>query len=247
MNDITSFQTLIGSLYKKFNRASVYGKLNLKELYILDIVNELLYDCPTCFNEQIKNKLQSLAIQLQNLDPEICAYKEDRDLYVNITNQNFSLNNRDIKLENTAPIVDDNEETDPPTPATIVLERQEKEDILDSGYKTYDGFIITTSTPNDTIIMKLTYLNDSPECPHPETLVAKDYSSGSNETSEAFGHEETVYLTIHTNGSGVSERWLFDYVNIPMCVSQGTIYVSVLESELSLINPDNQTIEINTI
>jgi len=78
MNEITSFKTLVGTLYKKLNKASVYGKLSLKELYILEIVYNLMYDCPTCFNEKTKRKLTNLIIKLQHLDKDICIYRENR-------------------------------------------------------------------------------------------------------------------------------------------------------------------------
>lgn len=115
MDKITSFQTLIGSLYKKYNKASVYGKLDLKTLYILNLVNKLLYDCPSCNSIDVTNKLICLATKLKYADKEICNYSIDDRYYINNLDifNNIVLNNSPIKVINTPPVIDDPEESDP--------------------------------------------------------------------------------------------------------------------------------------
>ena len=102
MNEITSFQTLIGTLYKKFNKASVYGKLDLKTLYILDIINELLFGCPTCLDEKYKQAIRNLLIRLQHSDKDICIYREDRNIYFG---DKVNYNNSDYTVNNTPPVI----------------------------------------------------------------------------------------------------------------------------------------------
>lgn len=115
MDEITGFKTLVGTLYKKVNRASVYGKLDMKYLYVLNIVNELLFDCPTCYNENTRNKLKVLAIKLQHLDNEICIYREQRSLYTNIIGcKDCNPNNRPLKVINTKPVIIDPNPIEPP-------------------------------------------------------------------------------------------------------------------------------------
>ncbi len=116
MNDITSFQTLIGTLYKKFNKASVYGILNLKKLYILDIINELLFTCPSCLSETNKRILNNIIIRLQHSDPDICIYRENR---ISNYNDNIDYNNGSYSVKNTPPIIQD----PPVLDGTVILEK----------------------------------------------------------------------------------------------------------------------------
>lgn len=108
MNEINSFKMLIGTLYKKLNIASIYGTLNFKELYMLNIVNNFLDDCPDCLNNDDENKLQNLSIQLQHLDSDICIYRTENSNYYNImgvTSDNF--NNNLLQVVNTSPTISD--------------------------------------------------------------------------------------------------------------------------------------------
>jgi len=114
MNEITSFKTLIGSLYKKLNRASSYGTLDLKTLLLIDIINEYIYDCPTCYNNSILNKLKNLLINLQNSDRDICVYREQQSLYTNIIGcRDCNPNNSNLTVVNTAPIITNPEPVEP--------------------------------------------------------------------------------------------------------------------------------------
>lgn len=117
MDKISSFQTLIGTLYKKYNKASVYGVLDLKTIYILNLINKLLYDCPTCITDNAYNSLINLAIKLKYSDKEICNYNIDKGYFINNTDifNNLVLNNTDIKIINTAPVIEDPEKSDPLT------------------------------------------------------------------------------------------------------------------------------------
>jgi len=115
MNDITSFKTLVGTLYKKLNKASTYGTLNFKTLLLLDIVNEYLYDCPTCYNNNVIKKLRDLSIQLQHQDKEICIYREQKSIYTNILGcKDCNPNNSSIQVINTPPVITDPEPIEPP-------------------------------------------------------------------------------------------------------------------------------------
>ncbi len=116
MNEITSFQTLIGTLYKKYNKASVYGKLDLKILYILDIINELLFTCPDCLDEKYKQKLQSLIIKLQHSDKDICIYRENRNDYYK---DKVNYNNSNYLVSNTPPII----QNPPQLDGSVILEK----------------------------------------------------------------------------------------------------------------------------
>lgn len=115
MDKMSSFQTLVGTLYKKYNKASVYGKLELQTLYLLNLVNRLLYECPTCNSTDINNKLICLAIKLKYSDKEICNYNIDKGYYINNVDifNNSVLNNSPIKVINTPPIISDPDESDP--------------------------------------------------------------------------------------------------------------------------------------
>lgn len=111
MNQITSFKVLIGSLYKSLTKASIYGKLKLRKLYILDIINEFLYDCPNCINHKITQQLQNLAISIQNSDDNICKYREQRSIYTNIVGcKDCNPNNSPLVVINTAPVINEPEE-----------------------------------------------------------------------------------------------------------------------------------------
>ena len=114
MNQITSFKILIGSLYKSLTKASIYGKLKLRKLYILDIINEFLYDCPNCINHKITQQLQTLAISIQNSDDNICKYREQRSIYTNIVGcKDCNPNNSSLIIVNTAPTINNPDPIEP--------------------------------------------------------------------------------------------------------------------------------------
>ena len=107
MNEITSFKTLIGSLYKKLNRASSYGTLDFKTLLLVDIINEFIYDCPSCYSNATLNKLKNLLIYFENTDKDICKYREQRSIYTNLVGcKDCNPNNSNLIVVNTPPIVD---------------------------------------------------------------------------------------------------------------------------------------------
>lgn len=122
MDTITSYKTLIGSLYKKLNKASSYGTLNLKTLLLIDIINEYIYDCPTCYNTKVISKLKNLVFTLQNRDNEICSYKEAKSNYTNIVGcRDCNLNNNNnLIIINDPPLIED---PDPIEPEPLISPR----------------------------------------------------------------------------------------------------------------------------
>lgn len=122
MNQITNFKTLIGTLYKKLQTATITGKINIKELYIINIINNLLLESSNCLDFKYIQKLQNLTIELQHLDEDICIYRETRSLYNNIIGcKNCKdINNSNIKVINTAPVINDPEPVDP-TPVEPII------------------------------------------------------------------------------------------------------------------------------
>lgn len=108
MNEITANQTLIGSLHKSFDIATISGNLKLKKLYLINLINKFSYCCGNSITFNQKQHLQNLTIALQNLDKNICIYREQRSLYTNIVGcKNCKdLNNSPYQVINTPPIID---------------------------------------------------------------------------------------------------------------------------------------------
>jgi hypothetical protein len=109
MNEVTSNQTLIGSLRKNFDLASINGNLKLKRLYLLNLINKFMYCCGSNITFNQKQHLQNLSIAIQNLDKNICIYREQRSIYTNIVGcKNCkNLNNSPYLVINTPPEIDD--------------------------------------------------------------------------------------------------------------------------------------------
>lgn len=108
MNEITANQTLIGSLHKSFDSATISGNLKLKKLYLINLISKFAYCCGNNISFNQKQHLQNLIISLQNLDKNICIYREQRSLYTNIVGcKNCKdLNNSSYQVINTPPIID---------------------------------------------------------------------------------------------------------------------------------------------
>jgi hypothetical protein len=109
MNEVTSNQTLIGTLRKSFDLATINGNLKLKRLYLLNLINKFMYCCGSNITFNQKQHLQNLSIAIQNLDKNICIYREQRSIYTNIVGcKNCkNLNNSPYIVINTPPEIDD--------------------------------------------------------------------------------------------------------------------------------------------
>lgn len=115
MNEITSNQTLIGTLRKSFDLATITGNLKLKRMYLLNLINKFMYCCGSNITFNQKQHLQNLVIALQNLDKNICIYREQRSIYTNIVGcKNCkNLNNSPYLVINTAPEIDEPDPIEP--------------------------------------------------------------------------------------------------------------------------------------
>jgi len=109
MNTVTASQTLIGSLHKSFDLASLNGNLKLKNLYLLNLINKYIYGCGSAITFNQKQYLLNLAIAIENLDKNICRYREQRSLYTNIVGcKNCkNVNQSDYVVINTPPEIND--------------------------------------------------------------------------------------------------------------------------------------------
>jgi|694.fasta_scaffold76648_2 hypothetical protein len=107
MNIITASQTLIGSLHKSFDLASLNGNLKLKNLYLLNLINKYIYGCGSAITFNQKQYLLNLAIAIENLDKNICKYREQRSIYTNIVGcKNCkNVNQSDYIVINDAPTI----------------------------------------------------------------------------------------------------------------------------------------------
>lgn len=75
MDQITRNKVLIGSLYKNINNARIYGTLDLKMLYLLEIIHSYVLSCDYPILFKNKQKLNQLSLIIQNKYPNICNYR----------------------------------------------------------------------------------------------------------------------------------------------------------------------------
>lgn len=106
MDKITSGKILVGSTKKAIDKAKLFGTLKLKELYILNIINELNNFCELNKSFEISKKLNQLAIEIQNKYPQICNYRHKSfdNLFVNGKTKKDT---NSIASTNTAPVATD--------------------------------------------------------------------------------------------------------------------------------------------
>lgn len=110
MNIIDSTKTLVGTLEKYINEASVYGKsFDLTDLYLIKIINDYNLNCSSNLCKDVNTKLNELVIKIVNKNKNICVYRTMQNNYVNIKGDNriLNINNSTIKVVNTPPEVDD--------------------------------------------------------------------------------------------------------------------------------------------
>jgi len=111
MSEIKSKKTLIGSIHKSLDNATITGKLKLKNLFLLNIINKYLYACESELSFYQEQYLKNLVIALENTDKNICIYREQLSNYTNIVGcKNCTpLNANNVIVVNTPPEVDDTE------------------------------------------------------------------------------------------------------------------------------------------
>lgn len=110
MSEIKSKKTLIGSIHKSLDNAVLTGKLKLKNLYLLNLINKYLYACESELSFLQQEYLKNLAIAIENTDKNICLYREQLSNYTNIVGcRNCTpLNANNVIVVNTPPEVDNN-------------------------------------------------------------------------------------------------------------------------------------------
>jgi len=72
MNNIENTLTLINSLDKIYNKARINGKLDSINLYLLNIISNILNHCNIELSNKTKTKLENLYITIYNHSKEIC-------------------------------------------------------------------------------------------------------------------------------------------------------------------------------
>lgn len=113
MDQITRNKVLIGSLYKSINKARLLGTLDLKILYLLELIQSYVLACehPSTFKE--KKVLNHISLIIQNKYPEICNYRFNDVIkfatIVGCENCKPGLNNNPLQVINNAPTVSDPE------------------------------------------------------------------------------------------------------------------------------------------
>lgn len=88
----TSTKVLIGTVASSIKKAKVTGQLCLKELYMLNIIDGFLKECPSCISECDKEKLKKLYRQIQNKTGYICKVREDHGAFT-LKFNNININN----------------------------------------------------------------------------------------------------------------------------------------------------------
>lgn len=142
MNEITSNQTLIGTLRKSFDLATINGNLKLKRLYLLNLINKFMYCCGSNITFNQKQHLQNLSIAIQNLDKNICIYREQRSIYTNTVGcKNCkNLNSSPYLIINTPPEIDEPNPIEPDPIKPVIC------DINFTFYNGTNGFVLQPST-----------------------------------------------------------------------------------------------------
>lgn len=108
MSEIRAKKTLIGSIHKSLDNATLTGKLKLKNLFLLNVINKYLYSCDSVLTFLQSEYLKNLAIAIENTDKNICLYREQLSNYTNIVGcRNCTpLNANNVIVINTPPEVD---------------------------------------------------------------------------------------------------------------------------------------------
>lgn len=105
MDKITHGKILVGSISNSIKLSKVYGNLNLKQLYLLDIIGDFLFSCKE-LDFETEKKLKSLYNAIQHNSKSICNYKK-KDLisykglfYSDVNDVNSFINSKDFKIIN---------------------------------------------------------------------------------------------------------------------------------------------------
>lgn len=112
----TSVKILVGTTISSLNKSKITGKLCLKDIYLLNIVNSFIIDCKECKNSSDLEKLNKISRNIQNSNKDICKtrYSVPNNIFVkeNVRINNFFKSIESIKncdgLNNPPSIVGDN-------------------------------------------------------------------------------------------------------------------------------------------
>lgn len=113
MDKITSGKILVGSTGKMLNKARLTGDICMENLFLLNILNNLINDCKLHPSHDIMVCLEEKARTLQNLDKDICNYRQRHSNYTNIGikkpnnyNSLVQQNNNIVSTDNFSTITD---------------------------------------------------------------------------------------------------------------------------------------------
>ena len=103
MNQIITSKVVVGSTRKALNKARIYGTLCLEELYLYEIIANLINDCKVAKVANKEQELLAVLNHIQNKVDYICNIK-DRHLqdYREVATNDYNI----IQNTNTAPQVD---------------------------------------------------------------------------------------------------------------------------------------------
>ena len=92
MDKITKGKILVGSSLKDINKAKIYGHLDLKEVYLFNLISNLESLCSLNNSLELSNDLNKKLRDLQNKYPSICNYrKRNSNSYENLPNFNLTV------------------------------------------------------------------------------------------------------------------------------------------------------------
>jgi hypothetical protein len=107
MTETTHGKIIVGSSINALNNAKIYGLLNLRNLYLLNIVGSLIVNTKN-LDFQKQQILETLFNIIKYNDKNICNYRQ-KDLisFKKVTPIDQSINTLKLMVDNTLPTVDD--------------------------------------------------------------------------------------------------------------------------------------------
>jgi hypothetical protein len=75
MSSIRHKKIVLGSTYKAYKKAKVYGQICLMDLDLLDIIIGLYTDCHITLSFKRQQTLERMARIIQHQNKEICSYR----------------------------------------------------------------------------------------------------------------------------------------------------------------------------
>lgn len=84
INEKRHISTIISSLNKDYKRSKKYGELNPLEIYYIDMIYNLIYNCGLNINDKDINSLISLYNKISYKSENICQNKELKPFHLNV-------------------------------------------------------------------------------------------------------------------------------------------------------------------